>query len=378
LLTTLLGLFAIAINLLAESPGCPDMEIKGVTRVVDECGAFDVGISAAGMLGVVQREDRQVRIYDLSNAAGQMPRVAFRHTLKDAHPEEVFVLPEDGAFLFSAIPMTRSAEQTRLMLVHPGSWEMKVHHFAELCWISSTLWDPLRKRILFGCEDLARIFSLDLRNNKLAREADFFAEDLLGVVTDAQTSDPTEGDGKEDGQEGEEDVPDEPGTADEPLGDIEDMWIDEASSRLFMVSLVHDRLLAADLRTLQLIQTRRIGGFNYSVVVDSPRRRIYISRFYDSSLLVLDAADLSIVDSIRTGLGTRSLVLLRQQRLLVASSMFHNQLLFVSLEQGRVVRRLRLGGRIKSLTLDPSQRHLYASSSCGTFRVDLQSVIKKP
>ena len=335
----------VAINLLAELPSCADSDLRGVTRLGDECAAFDLAASSAGVapaLAVVQREQGRIRVF-ARGAQGRLSSPAL-HDVQTSRgaPEEIVALPSAGRFLVTSIPEDFAERSTTLLDLPMDEGGHLGAQIDVPCWVSSTLWSPDTARLLLGCEASPHLYEYDPITRKLDQRADFTPTGTLGDVEDLSLQD----------------------------------WGPPLGQRLYSVSLSPGhRLRELDASSGELIRHLDIGGFSYSVVGDPQRGELYISRFYESSVLVVDAWAMRPLRRLRASFGVRALASLPSLRVLASTSMFHNHLDLRSLDDGRLLRRLRLGGQNKILELGEDGRSLLLSTSCGTYEVDVEEVL---
>ena len=335
----------VAINMLAELPSCVDSDLRGVTRLGDECAAFDLAASPAGAassLAVVQREQGRVRVF-ARDEEGRMltPALHDVQTMRGA-PEEIVAIPTAGRFLVTSIPEDFAERSTTLL-------DLPMEQGGELgaqidvpCWVSSTLWNPDAERLLLGCEASPHLYEYDPLTRQLAQRADFTPTGTFGDVEDLSLQD----------------------------------WGPPLGRRMYSVSLSPGhRLRELDASSGALLRHLDVGGFSYSVVGDPQRGELYISRFYESSVLVVDAWTLRPVRRLRASFGVRALAALPSVRVLASTSMFHNHVDLRSLDDGRLLRRLRLGGQNKSLEVGEDEGSLLLSTSCGTYELDVEEIL---
>ena len=344
-ITATLAAGMLAINLLAELPSCADSDVVGVTRLGDECAAFDLAASAPGIapsLAVVQREQGRIRVF-ARDEQGRLS-VSAMHDVQTRRgaPEEIVALPDAGRFLVTSIPEDFAEQSTTLLDLPMGEGGRLGAQIDVPCWVSSTLWNRDTERLLLGCEASPHLYEYDPITRKLDQRADFTPSGTLGDVEDLSLQD----------------------------------WGPPLGRRLYSVSLSPGhRLRELDASSGELTRHLDVGGFSYAVVGDPQRSELYISRFYESSVLVVDAWELRPLRRLRASFGVRAIASLPSLRVLATTSMFHNHLDLRSLDDGRLLRRLRLGGQNKSLELGEDGRSLLLSTSCGTYEVDVEEVL---
>jgi len=310
----------------ADVVRCSDLDDPRVTVVAPDVAAFDLDVDGRGHLVIAHREEARVRVYKLEEdgPATLLHDVAPR---RGGDLEEVFALPGDRGFLVSEI--LEDQPRTLIWKLDPVTGEVVEGDFAGMCWVSSLAWNESAGEVLLGCETDNDLWALD---------PDSWTVRHVGTL--------------------------------EVYDDSEDLALRPDGSAMYLVSLAEgDQLRKVDPRTASTIQSRPLGGFNYSAVYDADRDRVFVTRFVDSQVLAFDGGTLDLVGRTRVGFGARGAVPTCAG--LAVASQFGAKLAVLDYDDLGRVEALRVGGRIKGLATDATGESLYVSSTCGTLRVDL-------
>jgi len=338
---------------------CPTELPEGVERLADGADVFEVVLGGGGdVLLLSSRSGRRFLALDVQPTVGTV-----RATTPDAIPsppaqglppgttygfaEEIEYLPEQDAFLGTVVAVSHDfflqenspAHDVNNALVHirgDGSRADHLHGRSRLCWVGNMAWDPLRSRVLLGCEYDSRIWTYDPASDEVAYG--FEAPELADVAAFA---------------------------------------VDDRPDRDFVYTVsmwTGDRITKLAGESLEIQAQRRLGDAHYALELDPSTDRLFASSYYRSVVNVVDAEDLRTVDSIATGLGARAVGVDSSRGLVLASSVYDGMVRVCRTEDAEVLRRLHVGGHVKDIAIDEERGLAYFANPCGIFRLNLEAI----
>ena len=336
---------------------CPSELPAGIERIAEGDDIFELVLGGGGeLLLLSSRSGRRFLALQTQPETGEVRAVApdavpappqeerLRPGEMLGYAEEIEYLPSEDLFLGTVIAVDHDfflqdnspAHDVNNALVKirgDGGAAEELVGVSRLCWIGNMAWDPLRRRVLLGCEYDARIWTYDP------------ATDEVGY-----------------GFEG----PD--------LADVAAFAVDTRPDRdhVYTVSMwTGDRISRLDGASLELQKQTRIGDAHYALELDPTTDRLFASSYYRSTVTIVDADSLERVGGIATGLGTRALGLDPGRGLLLASSVYDGMLRVCRTADGSVLETVRIGGHIKDIAVDTRRGLAYFAGVCGVFRADL-------
>ena len=162
---------------------------------------------------------------------------------------------------------------------------------------------------------------------------------------------------------------------DPAIGDVAAMVLDEAGGRLFTTSFWNAQVVAEiDPETMEVRQTRQVGGANVDIAFDPASQRLFVTGYYDSRVRVLGAEGLVEHSPIRTGFGTRAVAVDSARDLVLASSVYDGMLRVCEASTGKPVEAIPVGGHVKDIAIDSERGLAWLWSQCGLFRLDLNKL----
>lgn len=310
----------------ADVVRCPDLDDPGVGVVAPDAAVFDLDVDGRGYLVSAHREEARVRVYTLA-AEGPAKLLHELGPRRGGDLEEVYALPGGGGFLVSEI--LEDQPKTLLWKLDPATGGVVEGDFAGMCWVSSLAWHDEAREVLLGCETDNALWALNVEAWTVRH---------VGAL--------------------------------EVYDDSEDLALRPDGSAMYIVSLAEgDRLRKVNPATGATIQSRPLGGFNYSAVYDAARDRVFVTRFVDSQVLAFDGGSLDQVARRRVGFGARGAVATVAG--LAVASQFGGALTVLDYDDLKPVQTLRVGGRIKGIAASGSGEQLYVSSTCGTLEIEV-------
>ncbi len=341
---------------------CPTDLPDGVERIADGDDVFEVVLGRDGeTLVLSSRSGRRFLALTVQPEVGEV-----RATAPDAIPspppdglppgttygyaEEIEYLPDQDAFLGTVVAVSHDfflqdnspahdVNNALVTISADGARAEHLHGRSRLCWIGNMAWDPVRSRVLLGCEYDSRIWTYDPTTNEVAY-----------------------------------------GFESPELADVAAFAVDPRPERGFVYTVpmwTGDRItkLAGD--SLEIQAQRRVGDAHYALELDPATDRLFASSYYRSVVNVVDADDLRTVDSIPTGLGARAVAVASDRGLVLVSSVYDGLIRICRTDDGGVVRRLRVGGHVKDIAIDQRRGLAYFANTCGIFRADLNVLDSK-